>query len=74
MPMRQWAQVQGMLSSAGSNAPQRRPSGTSYWTTCRILIRPRSSTALSFRGYTNVKHLAAGYVGGWEEAGYPVVK
>jgi len=38
------------------------------------LIRPRSSTALSFRGYTNVKHLAAGYVGGWEEAGYPVVK
>ena len=30
--------------------------------------------ALSFKGYTNVKHLAAGYVAGWEKAGYPVVK
>ncbi len=30
--------------------------------------------AMSFKGYTNVKHLAAGYVAGWEKAGYPVVK
>ena len=30
--------------------------------------------ALSFKGYTNVKHLAAGYVAGWQKAGYPVVK
>ena len=30
--------------------------------------------ALSFKGYTNVKHLAASYVAGWEKAGYPVVK
>ena len=30
--------------------------------------------ALSFKGYTNVKHLAAGYVAGWEKAGYPVQK
>jgi rhodanese-related sulfurtransferase len=30
--------------------------------------------ALSFKGYTNVKHLAAGYVAGWEKAGYPVKK
>lgn len=28
--------------------------------------------ALSFKGYSNVKHLAAGYVAGWEKAGYPV--
>jgi rhodanese-related sulfurtransferase len=30
--------------------------------------------ALTFKGYTNVKHLAAGYVAGWEKAGYPVKK
>ena len=30
--------------------------------------------ALTFKGYTNVKHLAAGYIAGWEKAGYPVVK
>lgn len=30
--------------------------------------------ALSFKGYTNVKHLAAGFTAGWEKAGYPVVK
>jgi rhodanese-related sulfurtransferase len=30
--------------------------------------------ALAFKGYMNVKHLAAGYVAGWEKAGYPVVK
>ncbi len=30
--------------------------------------------ALTFKGYSNVKHLAAGYVAGWEKAGYPVVK
>jgi rhodanese-related sulfurtransferase len=30
--------------------------------------------ALAFKGYTNVKHLAAGYVAGWEKAGYPVMK
>jgi len=30
--------------------------------------------ALSFKGYSNVKHLAAGYIAGWEKAGYPVVK
>lgn len=28
--------------------------------------------ALSFKGYSNAKHLAAGYVAGWEKAGYPV--
>ncbi|OGK84541.1 MAG: hypothetical protein A2X52_11775 [Candidatus Rokubacteria bacterium GWC2_70_16] len=28
--------------------------------------------ALSFKGYANVKHLSAGYVAGWEKAGYPV--
>jgi rhodanese-related sulfurtransferase len=30
--------------------------------------------ALSFKGYTNAKHLAAGFVAGWEKAGYPVQK
>lgn len=30
--------------------------------------------ALTFKGYTNVKHLAAGFVAGWEKAGYPVQK
>lgn len=30
--------------------------------------------ALNFKGYSNVKHLAAGYIAGWEKAGYPVVK
>jgi len=30
--------------------------------------------ALSFKGYTNVKHLAAGFVAGWQTAGYPVEK
>lgn len=30
--------------------------------------------ALSFKGYTNVKHLAAGFVAGWQNAGYPVQK
>jgi rhodanese-related sulfurtransferase len=30
--------------------------------------------ALSFKGYTNVKHLAAGFVAGWEKAGYPIQK
>ena len=30
--------------------------------------------ALSFKGYTNVKHLAVGYIAGWEKVGYPVVK
>jgi rhodanese-related sulfurtransferase len=30
--------------------------------------------ALTFKGYTNVKHLAAGYIAGWEKAGYPVKK
>jgi len=30
--------------------------------------------SLSFKGYTNVKHLAAGFVAGWEKAGYPVQK
>ena len=30
--------------------------------------------ALAFKGYTNVKHLAAGYVAGWQKAGYPAVK
>lgn len=30
--------------------------------------------ALDFKGYTNVKHLGAGYVAGWEKAGYPVKK
>ena len=30
--------------------------------------------ALNFKGYSNVKHLAAGYVAGWEKAGYPVTK
>lgn len=30
--------------------------------------------ALSFKGYTNVKHLAAGYIAGWDKAGYPAVK
>lgn len=28
----------------------------------------------SIKGYGNVKHLAAGYLAGWEKAGYPVVK
>jgi hypothetical protein len=26
----------------------------------------KMSLALSFKGYTNVKHLAAGYIAGWE--------
>jgi rhodanese-related sulfurtransferase len=30
--------------------------------------------ALTFRGYSNVKHLAAGYIAGWEKVGYPVKK
>ena len=30
--------------------------------------------SLSFKGYTNVKHLAAGFVAGWEKAGYQVQK
>lgn len=30
--------------------------------------------ALSFKGYTNVKHLAAGFIAGWEKAGYAVQK
>jgi len=30
--------------------------------------------ALTFKGYTNVMHLAAGYIAGWEKAGYPVVR
>ncbi len=30
--------------------------------------------ALNFKSYSNVKHLAAGYIAGWEKAGYPVVK
>jgi len=30
--------------------------------------------ALSFKGYKNAKHLAAGFVAGWEKAGYPVAK
>jgi rhodanese-related sulfurtransferase len=30
--------------------------------------------SLSFKGYTNVKHLAAGFVAGWEKAGCPVQK
>lgn len=34
----------------------------------------KMSLALSFKGYSNVKHLAAGYIAGWEKAGYPVVK
>lgn len=33
-----------------------------------------AAMALSFKGYSNVKHLAAGYIAGWEKAGYPVVK
>lgn len=30
--------------------------------------------ALTFKGYTNTKHLAAGFIAGWEKAGHPVVK
>lgn len=30
--------------------------------------------ALTFKGYTNVKHLAGGYIANWEKAGYPVKK
>ena len=30
--------------------------------------------ALSFKGYTDVKALSAGYVAGWEQPGYPVVR
>jgi rhodanese-related sulfurtransferase len=30
--------------------------------------------ALSIKGYTNVKHLAAGFIAGWEKAGYPIQK
>ena len=30
--------------------------------------------ALNFKGYTNVKHLAAGFIAGWEKANYPVQK
>jgi rhodanese-related sulfurtransferase len=42
---------------------------------CASAVRSGYVTmALSFKGYTNVKHLAAGYIAGWEKAGYPVVK
>jgi rhodanese-related sulfurtransferase len=42
---------------------------------CAAAVRSGyAAMALSFKGYTNVKHLAAGYVAGWEKAGYPVVK
>ena len=42
---------------------------------CASAVRSGYVTmALSFKGYTNVKHLAAGYVAGWEKAGYPIVK
>jgi len=42
---------------------------------CASAVRSGYATmALSFKGYTNVKHLAAGYIAGWEKAGYPVVK
>jgi rhodanese-related sulfurtransferase len=41
---------------------------------CQAAVRSGYATmALSFKGYTNVKHLAAGF-GAWEKAGYPVVK
>jgi len=30
--------------------------------------------ALAFKGYTNTKHLAAGFIAGWEKAGHPVAK
>jgi len=30
--------------------------------------------ALSFQGYSNVKHLGRGYVAAWQNAGYPVQK
>jgi len=29
---------------------------------------------LTFKGYTNVKHLATGYIAHWEKAGYLVVR
>jgi len=42
---------------------------------CASAVRSGYVTmALSFMGYENVKHLAAGYVAGWEKAGYPVKK
>jgi rhodanese-related sulfurtransferase len=42
---------------------------------CASAVRSGYVTmALSFKGYTNVKHLAAGYIAGWGKAGYPVVK
>ena len=42
---------------------------------CASAVRSGYVTmALSFKGYTNVKHLPAGYIAGWEKAGHPVVK
>jgi rhodanese-related sulfurtransferase len=42
---------------------------------CASAVRSGYVTeALAFKGYTNVKHLAAGFVAGWEKAGYPVQK
>ena len=42
---------------------------------CASAVRSGYATmALNFKGYSNVKHLAAGYIAGWEKAGYPVVK
>jgi rhodanese-related sulfurtransferase len=40
---------------------------------CASAVRSGYVTqTLAFKGYTNVKHLAAGYIAGWEKAGYPV--
>jgi rhodanese-related sulfurtransferase len=42
---------------------------------CASAVRSGYVTqALAFQGYTNVKHLAAGFIAGWEKAGYPVQK
>jgi rhodanese-related sulfurtransferase len=41
---------------------------------CASAVRSGYATmALSFKGYSNVKHLAAGY-SSWEKAGYPLEK
>lgn len=42
---------------------------------CASAVRSGYATmALNFKGYGNVKHLAAGFMAGWQKAGYPVVK
>jgi len=42
---------------------------------CASAVRSGYVTqALALQGYTNVKQLAAGFIAGWEKAGYPVQK